>query len=106
MRLVKILAVVLGIVVLIPVSVLLIGALFQSYAGIAAVVILFFLVGSLRWVKNARSPGKPDRTESLRLSEAPPPVGPDGEMRERPRYSDHIRTGGSDMSGGGGGISS
>jgi hypothetical protein len=107
MRFVKVLALVVGSVLLIPVSVLLIAVVFQSLLSAAAMFILLFGVGGIyriraadRAILNVRqSATSPDQAESLafygtRMAGVTAWVGPDEVLRETPRYSDHILTGG------------
>ncbi len=109
MRFVKGLALVVGSLLLIPVSVLLIGVLFQSLLG-AAVFIILPCVGlgydryAARETDRAmltfwQHTASPDQATSpafsrTRMAAVTAWRGPDDELRETPRYSDHIRTGG------------
>ena len=116
MRFMKVLALVVGIVLLIPVSVLLIGVVFQSLRGAVATAAAVFIIlpcvvaGCDRYETRkppfVRQPTpSPDQATSrafsrMRMAGVTAWVGPDDELRETPRYSDHILTGGPAFSAG------
>ena len=100
MRVVKVLASMLGLVLLVPLSIVLLGAAAQSPAGLAAVFVVVCIIGTVAWLKQdgtVTRPGLPPDHVSVRLAEAGPQLGRDGELRESPRYSDHLLSGGTEL---------
>ncbi len=116
MRFVKVLALIVGSVLLIPVLMLLIGVVFQSLRGAVATaaavfIILPCVVAGCEMYETRKPPSvrqpttSPDQATSrafsrTRMAGVTAWVGPDDELRETPRYSDHILTGGPSFSAG------